>query len=69
MYSNYNEEDVNNANEEIVAQGLQKLGHAASDKVKRGNSSKTPLFCKPSNTKLASKLQHATNEDYERRNN
>ena len=45
VYSNYNEEDVNNDNEEIVAQGLQKLGHAASDKVKRGNSSKTPLFC------------------------
>ena len=45
VYSNYNEEDVNNANEEIVAQGLQKLGHAASDKVKRGNSSKTALFC------------------------
>ena len=45
MYSNYDEEDVNNANEEIVAQGLQKLGHAASDKVKRGNSLKTPLFC------------------------
>ena len=45
MYLNYNEEDVNNAKGKIVAQGLQKLGRAASDKVKRGNSSKTPLFC------------------------